>query len=113
MSSATLSGLHHPRKPLALEGGTTFTFVTDGIESALEQARQAAGAKDVVIGGGASVVQQYVAAGLVDEFNVSVVPVFLGGGERLFDNVGSGIALEQVRAIEAPGVTHLKYRVVR
>ena len=103
---------HHEREPLEMEGGTTFTFVTDGIESALEQAREAAGAKDVVINGGAEVAQQYLAAGLVDEFELGVVPIVLGGGTRLLDNVGD-LQVEQVRVIEAPGVTHLKYRLVK
>ncbi|MGH2722801.1 MAG: dihydrofolate reductase family protein [Actinomycetota bacterium] len=103
---------HHPREPLEMEGGTTFTFVTNGIESALEQAKQAAGGRDVRLGGGANVVQQYLAAGLVDEFELHVVPILLRGGERLLDNVGN-LKVEQVRAIEAPGVTHVKYRVVR
>lgn len=102
---------HHPREPLEMEGGTTFTFATDGIESALEQARRAADGRDVLLGGGANVVQQYLAAGLIDEFELHLVPVLLGDGERLFDNVGN-LKLEQVRAIEAPGVTHIKYRVV-
>ena len=103
---------HHEREPLEKEGGTTFTFVTDGIESALEQAKQAAGGKDVSLGGGADVAQQYLAAGLIDELDLNVVPVLLGGGTRLFDNLaGSDLSLEQVRAIEAPGVTHIKYRV--
>ena len=105
---------HHEREPLEKDGGTTFYFVTDGIESALDQARQAATGKDVSIGGGASVVQQFVAAGLVDEFELSVVPRLLGRGERLLDNLGDAdLELEQIRAIEAPGVTHLKYRMVR
>jgi len=100
----------HPREPLEMEGGTTFHFVTDGIESALEQARAAAGDKDVSIGGGANVVQQYLAAGLLDEMVISVVPVLLGRGARLFDNVGDAQpTLEQVQAIEAPGVTHIRY----
>jgi dihydrofolate reductase len=103
---------HHPREPLKMEGGTTFIFVTDGIESALEQAKQAAGGQDVLLGGGANVVQQYLAAGLVDEFELHVVSILLGGGERLLENVGSP-RLEQVRAIEAPGVTHIKYRLVK
>jgi dihydrofolate reductase len=102
---------HHDREPLEMDGGTTFLFVTDGIESALEQARAAAGQKDVLIGGGADVIQQYLAAGLVDEFDLHVVPIFLGGGARLFENVGD-LKLEQLRAIDAPGVTHIKYRVV-
>jgi dihydrofolate reductase len=105
---------HHERDPLPLEGGTTFTFVTDGIESALEQARGAAGVEDVVIGGGADVIRQYLAAGLVDELSISLTPVLLGGGERLLDGLGdAAIELEQVDAIAAPGVTHLRYRVVR
>jgi dihydrofolate reductase len=103
---------HHPREPLEMEGGTTFTFVTDGIESALDQAKQAVGERDVLIGGGANVVQQYLAAGLVDEFELHIVPILLRGGERLLDNVGN-LKVEQVQAIDAPGVTHIKYRVVR
>jgi dihydrofolate reductase len=103
---------HHEREPLEKQGGTTFTFVTDGVESALEQAKQAAGGKDVALGGGADVAQQYLAAGLIDELDLNLVPVLLGGGTRLFDNLaGADIALEQVRTIEAPGVTHIKYRV--
>ena len=96
-----------------MEGGTTFHFVTDGIESALEQARQAAAGKDVMLWGGADVARQYLAAGLLDELELHVVPVVLGDGARLFDNLGDAeVQLEQVRAVEAPGVTHLKYRVV-
>jgi dihydrofolate reductase len=105
---------HHPRPPLSMRGGTTFTFVTDGIESALEQAMGAAGGKDVMLAGGASVAQQYLAARLVDEVSLSVVPLLLRGGERLFDNLGAvDLALEQIRAVEAPGVTHFKYRVIK
>ena len=102
---------HHERKPLELRGGTTFYFVTDGIESALEQATEAAGGKNVRVGGGADVVQQYLAAGLVDQMVISVVPLLLGNGARLFDNLGDAeIELEQVGVVEAPGVTHLRYR---
>jgi dihydrofolate reductase len=101
---------HHEREPLTLSD-TTFTFVTDGIESALEQARAAAGDKDVTIGGGADVINQYLAAGLVDELELHVAPIVLGGGARLFDGVGPDLRLEQIRSIDAPGVTHLKYRV--
>jgi dihydrofolate reductase len=101
---------HHEREPLTLSD-TTFTFVTEGIESALEQARAAAAGKDVTIGGGASVINQYLAAGLVDELELNIVPLLLGGGARLFEGVGTDIELEQVRAVEAPGVTHLKYRL--
>jgi dihydrofolate reductase len=103
---------HHSREPLTL-ADTTFTFVTDGIESALAQAREAAGDQDVFVGGGADVINQYLAAGLVDEIELHVAPILLGGGARLFAGVGSELKLEQIRAIEAPGVTHLKYRVVR
>jgi dihydrofolate reductase len=103
---------HHPRASLEMEGGTTFIFVTEGIEAALEQAKQAAGGRDVLLGGGASVIQQYLAAGLIDEFDLHVVPVLLGAGARLLDNVGQ-LTVEQVRAIEGPGVTHIKYRVVK
>ena len=103
---------HYPRASLQMDGGTTFVFVTDGIESALDQAKQAAGAQDVVLGGGANIVQQYLAAGLVDEFELHVVPILLGDGERLLENVGN-VKLAQTRAIEAPGVTHIRYRVAR
>ncbi len=100
---------HHQRDPLTLSD-TTFTFVTDGIESALEQARQAAAGKDVTVGGGADVINQYLAAGLVDELELHIVPLVLGGGARLFEGIAPNLTLEQVRAVEAPGVTHLKYR---
>jgi dihydrofolate reductase len=104
---------HHPRDPVEMKGGTTFHFVTDGIESALEQARDAARAKDVMLWGGAQVVNQYLAAGLLNELELHVVPVLLGDGARLFDNLGAAeVQLEQVRAVEAPGVTHLKYTLV-
>ncbi len=100
----------HPRDPLEMQGGTTFYFVTDGIKSALEQARAAAGDKTVSLGGGANVVQQYLAAGLLDEIVVSVVPIFLGRGARLFDNLGeSRPRFRQVQAVDAPGVTHIRY----
>jgi len=103
---------HHPREPLEMQGGTTFHFVTDGIEAALERAKEAAGDKDVAIGGGASAIQQYLAAGLLDELLLSVVPVILGGGSRPFDNLGDARPkLEQIQVVEAPGVTHLRYRV--
>jgi dihydrofolate reductase len=102
---------HHEREPLTLSD-TTFSFVTDGIKSALEQARTAAAGKDVVIGGGASAINEYLSAQLVDELELHIVPLVLGGGARLFDGLGPDLELEQLRAIEAPGVTHLKYRVV-
>jgi len=103
---------HYERDPLILSD-TTYTFVTEGIEPALEQAREAAGDKDVFIGGGADVINQYLAAGLVDELELHVVPILLGGGERLFDGVRPDVKLEVLRVVEAPGVTHLKYRVVK
>jgi dihydrofolate reductase len=102
---------HHAREPQEMEGGTTFFFVTDGIESALRQAREAAGAEDVLVMGGANVAQQYLAAGLIDEMDLHVAPLLLGAGERLLDNVGSDVKLEQVRTVEGPGVTHLRYRL--
>jgi dihydrofolate reductase len=102
---------HHAREPLEMDGGTTFHFVTEGIESALERATAAADGKDVSLGGGATAVQQYLTAGLVDEILLSLVPVFLGGGTRLFDNLGEARPrLVQVRVVEAPGVTHVRYR---
>jgi dihydrofolate reductase len=104
---------HHAREPVEMKGGTTFYFVTDGIESAHEQAREAAGDQDVLIAGGASAVNQFVAAGLVDEITINLVPRLLGSGERLLEGVGPDIKLEQLRAVEAPGVAHLKYRVVK
>jgi len=103
---------HHEREPLVLSD-TTFTFHTDGIESALERARDAAGDKDVFIGGGADVINEYLAAGLIDELELHVAPILLGAGARLFDGVGPNLKLEALRVIEAPGVAHLKYRVVR
>ena len=101
---------HHRREPLELEGGTTFTFVTSGITSALEQARRTAGAKDVSLAGGADAARQYLAAGLVDEMEISLVPALLVRGERLFDGVGDDLhGLELVRTVAAPDVTHLKF----
>jgi dihydrofolate reductase len=101
---------HHPREPLELEGGTTFTFVTDGIMSALDQARTAAGAKDITLAGGANAAQQYLVAGLVDEMEINLVPTLLGGGERLFAGVGDNMhGLKLVRTVAAPNVTHLKF----
>jgi dihydrofolate reductase len=105
---------HTVRAKLTKEGGTTFTFVTDGIESALEQARAAAGDKDISVAGGASTIQQALKAGLVDEMQIHLVPLMLGGGVRLFDDVDpERVELEGTRVVESPGVTHLKYRVVK
>jgi dihydrofolate reductase len=103
---------HHPREPLAMQGGTSFNFVTDGIESALEQARAAAGDKVVSIAGGASTVQQYLAAGILDELYLHIVPVILGAGERLLEDIGNP-TLQPVSVTASPTVTHVKYRVVR
>jgi dihydrofolate reductase len=101
---------HHPREPLVKEGGTTFTFVTEGIEAALEQARAAAGELDVGIGGGASVAQQYVRAGVVDTMHIHVAPLLLGGGTRLFGDAGGPpVKLEPVRAVQGHGVVHLTF----
>jgi dihydrofolate reductase len=103
---------HHSRESLPMLGGTTFNFVSDGIESALEQARTAADGKDVAIAGGASVVQQYLAAGLLDELYLHIVPVILGAGERLLSGVGDP-TLEPVKVVASPKVTHVKYRITR
>jgi dihydrofolate reductase len=103
---------HHKREPLSMRGGTTFTFVTDGIESALEQAQTAAGDKDVAIAGGASAVQQYLEAGMLDELYLHIVPIVLGAGERLLEDVGDP-TLGPVKVIASPAATHIKYRVVR
>jgi dihydrofolate reductase len=103
---------HHAREPLEMEGDTTFYFVTDGIESALAQARDAARGQDIWLAGGASVANQYLAAGLVDEIDLSISPLILGAGERLFEGLEPGaLQLEHVRAVDAPGVTHVKYSV--
>jgi len=103
---------HHPREPVQMQGGTTFHFSTEGIEATLKLATEAADGKDVWLTGGASVIRQYLRARLLDEIEISLTPVLLGEGERLFADLdGVGIELEQIRAIEAPGVTHIKYRV--
>jgi dihydrofolate reductase len=103
---------HHERGPLTLSD-TTYTFVTDGIQSALEQARAVSGDKDVFIGGGANAINEFLAAGLLDELELHVAPILLGGGARLFDGIGPDVTLEPIRVLEAPGVAHLKYRVVK
>jgi dihydrofolate reductase len=101
---------HHPRNPLALEGGNTFTFVTDGIESALDQARRAARGRDISLAGGARAAQQYLTAGFVDEMVISLAPVLLGSGERLFDGVGEDLhGLQLVETVGTPEVVHLKF----
>ena len=102
---------HHEREPLKL-GETTFTFVTDGIESALEQAREAAGDQDIAIGGGAEAGRQYLAAGLIDQMQLNVVPILLGDGARLFeDGAGTGLDLEPALVVDTSEVTHLRYRI--
>jgi dihydrofolate reductase len=101
---------HHPREPLEMEGGTTFHFVTDGIENALERAFDAAGGKDVAIGGGAETAQQYLRAGLVDEMELHVVPLLLGGGSRLFENLDGGLSgFECTGLVSSPAVAHYTY----
>jgi dihydrofolate reductase len=102
---------HHPRQPLSMLGGTTFTFVADGMASALEQAQAAAGDRIVAIAGGASTIRQYLAAGSLDELYLHIVPVILGAGERLLEDVGDPV-LEPVNVVASPAVTHIKYRIV-
>jgi dihydrofolate reductase len=103
---------HHARETKVMQGGTSFSFVTDGIKAALEQARAAAEEKDVLLAGGASIVQQYLQAGLLDELQIHVAPVLLGGGTSLFDRLGiDPLGLEATRVIESPSVTHLRFRV--
>jgi dihydrofolate reductase len=104
---------HHARETVTKQGGTSFTFVTDGIEAALERARAAAGDKNVLLSGGANVAQQYLRAGLVDEFQIHLAPVFLGGGVRLFEGLQpDAVGLEAERVVASPAVTHLRFRVV-
>jgi dihydrofolate reductase len=101
---------HHAREPVEMQGGTTFHFVTEGIEAALDRARETAGDLDVSIGGGASTVQQYLRAGLVDEMRIHVTPALLGTGERLFDGVGDALsAYECVELVSSPAVAHFTY----
>ena len=103
---------HHPREPIPMQGGTTFEFVTHGIDAALERARAAAGDKDVEIAGGAQAVQQFLAAGLLEELYLHVAPVLLRSGERLFENVGDPV-LEPVEVVASTAATHIRYRVGR
>ena len=101
---------HHPRAPIAMQGGTTFNFVNDGIEAALERAFDAAQGKDVRLGGGVSTIQQYLRAGLVDEMHVAIVPTFLGSGERLFDNLDGGpVGYQCVELVSSPSVVHARF----
>jgi dihydrofolate reductase len=101
---------HHAQAPITMEGGTTFNFVTDGIEAALERAFEAANGKDVRLGGGAATIQQYLRPGLVDEMHVAIVPVLLGKGERLFDHLDGGpIGYECVELVSSPSVVHVRF----
>jgi dihydrofolate reductase len=105
---------HHARDPLEMQGGTIFHFVTEGIHAAIDRARDVAQGKDITLGGGADVAQQYLKAGLIDEMEIHVVPVLLGDGARLFDNThGQQTAYECVRAVNSPSVSHYKYRLKR
>jgi dihydrofolate reductase len=101
---------HHPHPPIEMEGGTTFHFVDDGIEAALERAFNAAGGADVRLGGGAATVQQYLRAGLIDDLHLAVVPVLLGSGERLFDHLDGGPdGYECVEFISSPSAAHIRF----
>jgi dihydrofolate reductase len=105
---------HEEREPLPMQGGTTYTFVTDGIEAALERARAAAGDKNVGIWGGANIIRQYLKAGLLDEMQIHLIPVLLGGSIRLFEDFDpEGIELRKTSSIETPGATHLRFEVVK
>jgi len=105
---------HHDREPVVKDGGTTYHFVTDGVESALVQARAAAGEKDVQLSGGASVAQQYLSAGLLDELNIHVAPIVLDGGVSLFGEPGAdGPKLKLTKVLVSPFVAHLTYEVTR
>ena len=105
---------HEAHKPIIKQGGTTYYFVTAGIQSALKQAEEVAGGKDIMLLGGANVAQQFLKAGLLDEIHLHLVPVLLGEGIRLFENIGTGpIQLEQISLTEEPGVTHFRFRIVK
>jgi dihydrofolate reductase len=105
---------HRSKEKLVKEGGTTFTFVTDGIESALRQAKAVAGDKDILVAGGAAVEQQYLKAGLLDEIQIHLIPILMGNGTRLFNDLSAGpIELETTRVIDSPGVVHLQFRIVK
>jgi dihydrofolate reductase len=105
---------HEARDPMPMQGGTTYNFVTDGIEAALEHAKAAAGTKDVGIWGGANVMRQYLKAGLLDEIQIHLTPILLGEGVRLFDDLSpERIELERTRTIATPSATHLRFRVVK
>ena len=103
---------HRPNAPIVKEGGTTYTFVTEGIAAALARAKEAAGGKDVAVLGGADVIRQFAEAGLLDELRLHLAHVLLADGTRLFDRIdANGVTLERTRVVDAPGVTHLTFRV--
>jgi dihydrofolate reductase len=105
---------HEQREPLLMQGGTTYTFVTDGIEAALELARAAPGDKNVGIWGGPNIMRQYLKAGLLDEMHIHLIPILLGNGIRLFEDLDpEGIELRRTSTIETPGATHLRFEVVK
>jgi dihydrofolate reductase len=105
--------LTHEARDVLVRSDTTFTFVTDGVERAVEQARAAAGDKDVGIGGGANTIQEVLRAGLLDEIQIHLIPLFLGDGIRLFDGIGPEVEFETTRVLDSPRVTHLRFRVVK
>jgi dihydrofolate reductase len=105
---------HEARDPLPMQGGTTYIFVSEGIEAALDQARAAAGDKNVGIWGGAHIIRQYLEAGLLDEMRIHLVPILLGGGVRLFEDLNpEGIELKRAPSLETPGATHLRFEVLK
>ena len=105
---------HEERDPLPMQGGTTYTFVTDGIEAALELARAAADDKNVGVWGGANIIRQYLKAGLLDEMQIQLIPILLGNGIRLFEGLDpEGIALRRASSIETPAATHFRFEVVK
>ena len=103
---------HRPKEKVVKQGGTTYRFVTDGAESALQQAKAAAGNKDIMVIGGANIVQQFLKAGWLDEIEIHLVPILLGEGTRLFEHIDKAIELERIQVTEAPDVTHLKFRII-
>jgi dihydrofolate reductase len=105
---------HEEREPLPMQGGTTYTFVTDGIETALQRARAAAGGKNVGIWGGANIIRQYLKAGLLDEMQIHLIPLLLGDGVRLFEDLDpGGIELRRTISVETPGATHIRFEVMK
>jgi dihydrofolate reductase len=105
---------HRPQEKVVKQGGTTYTFITDGAESALAQAKAAADNKDIRVVGGANTIQQFIKAGWLDEIETHLIPILLGEGIRLFENIGTDhIELEQISLTEEPGVTHIRFRIVK